>query len=255
VVLIKRQHMKRYWWLLLLLIPIILILGFTGWAMTGPSAAPEALAALTPDAQVDVTQDGWLVFQPTGSDPTTGLIFYPGGRVDPRAYAPLAREIAAAGYLVVIVPMPLNLAVLGAGRAQEVIAAYPEIEYWAIGGHSLGGSMAANFAASNPTAVDGLVLWAAYPAGADDLSAQDLAVVSIYGTEDGLATQEDINASRALLPPDTLFVPIEGGNHAQFGAYGPQPGDNPAMISAAEQQDQIVRATVELLANLSADGR
>ena len=97
---------------------------------------PEALAALQSDSQVKVTTDPWLVFQPTQSTPTTGLIIYPGGRVDPRAYAPQARAIAEKGYLVVIVPMPLNLAVFGSGRASSVIQAYPDIEKWVIGGHS-----------------------------------------------------------------------------------------------------------------------
>jgi pimeloyl-ACP methyl ester carboxylesterase len=162
----------------------------------------------------------------------------------------MAREIAEQGYLVVVVPMPLDLAVLGAGRASAVVDAFPEVERWAIGGHSLGGAMAANYAARNPDAIDGLALWAAYPASADDLSDRDLAVVSIYGTEDGLATPDKVNASRALLPADTQWVPIEGGNHAQFGSYGSQRGDNAATIDEQTQRDQVVAATVELLAAL-----
>jgi hypothetical protein len=95
-----------------------------------------------------------------------------------------------------------------------------------------------------------LVLWAAYPAESDDLSGQDLAVVSIYGTRDGLATPDKIDASRPLLPPDTRWVAIEGGNHARFGWYGPQNGDNPATISREDQQRQVVAATVNLLQQL-----
>jgi len=211
---------------------------------------PEALAALQPDGLVDVQTEPWLVFRPAGDDPTTGLILYPGARVDPRAYAPAARSLAEQGFLVVIVPMPLNLAFFAPDRALEVMQAFPGIDQWAVGGHSLGGAMSARFAYQNPTETQGLVLWAAYPAASDDLSGRDLAVTSVYGTLDGLATGEKIDASRPLLPPGTTWAAIEGGNHAQFGWYGPQGGDNPATISRGEQQAQIVAATQELLLQL-----
>lgn len=211
---------------------------------------PEALAALQSDDQVQVETEPWLLFRPVGEEPTTGLILYPGGRVDPRAYAVAARALAGEGYQVVIVPMPLNLAVLAPGRVAEVMAAFPEVKHWAVGGHSLGGSMAARFAHQNPGVVQGLALWASYPASGNDLSDHHLIATSIYGTRDGLATEEKIAASRTLLPPDTRWVPIEGGNHAQFGWYGPQAGDNPASISRQVQQEQIVAATLALLSQL-----
>jgi hypothetical protein len=212
---------------------------------------PEALAALHSDAQVEVDTDPWLVFRPVGEDPEVGLVLYPGARVDQRAYAPAARALAQEGYLSVIVSMPLNLAFFAPDRAAEVMAAFPEIDYWAVGGHSLGGAMAARFAHQNPDTVGGLVLWAAYPASTDDLSGRSLVVTSIYGTLDGLATEEKIEASRPLLPLDASWVAIEGGNHAQFGWYGPQSGDNPATISRAEQQEQVVAATLALLPDLA----
>ena len=217
-------------------LPILAGVGFLLWASGAATPTPEALAALESDARVGVETDPWLVFRPIDQDPTTGLILYPGGRVDPRAYAPAARALAEEGHLVVIVPMPLNLAFFAPGRATEVMAAFPGIKSWAIGGHSLGGAMAANFAHSNPGAVRGLLLWAAYPAASDDLSGYQLAVSSIYGTRDGLATPNKIDASRPLLPPDTQWTAIEGGNHAQFGWYSPQAGDNETTISREEQQ-------------------
>ncbi len=241
---------RRRWWRALALLPAVVVLGFVLWAATGPGPMPEALAALESDGRVRVERSRWLVFRPAASDPDVGLILYPGGRVDPRAYAPAAREIAAAGYLVAIVPMPLDLAVLAPGRAAAVMEAYPEIDGWAVGGHSLGGAMAANYAAGNPDLVQGLVLWAAYPAGGDDLSDLALAVTSIYGTEDGLTTLEDVEASRPLLPADTEWVAIEGGNHAGFGWYGPQSGDNEATIGRAEQGERLVAATLQLLGRL-----
>jgi dienelactone hydrolase len=239
---------------ILIIIAVLLLVAigaFVIWGNTPAEPLPEALEALNSDAQVSVTtSDDWLVFAPTGSQPTTGLIIYPGGRVDYRAYAPVARQIASQGYLVVIDKMPLNLAVLDAAAAQDVIAAYPEIERWVVGGHSLGGAMAANFARNNPEAVDGLLLWAAYPASGDDLSASDIQVASIYGTRDGLADNEAIDASRPLLPSDTQWTAIQGGNHAQFGWYGEQAGDNPATISPEQQLAQIVAASVAFLESL-----
>ena len=149
--------------------------------------------------------------------------------------------------------MPLNLAVLGVDRATDVIEAYPEVENWAIGGHSLGGSMAATFTRNNPDLIDGLFLVASYPAGSDDLSGfDDLTVWSVSATEDGLATPDDIEASRALLPTDTTWVPIQGGNHAQFGYYGDQPGDGQATISHEDQQSQTVEAAIQMLSTISA---
>lgn len=246
------RRLRNQRWILVLIvgIPLFALVGFVLWAEMTPSPMPEALSALQSDARVEVTTDRWLVFRPKRQDPAAGLIFYPGGRVDPRSYAPAARAIAAEGYLVVVVPMPLNLAVFAADRAAKVIAAFPEVDRWAVGGHSLGGAMAARFAHRRPSAVQGLVLWAAYPDVTDDLSAQDLAVTSIYGTLDGLTALDEIAASRSLLPPDTRWVAIEGGNHAQFGWYGPQPRDNPAAMGREAQQQQIIEATVELLVHL-----
>lgn len=243
--------MKKRFLLVILAVLIILAAAFVIWASGASPATMEAKAALSSDNDVSVTVDPWLVFKPTGAKPTTGLIFYPGGKVDPKAYSPAAHQIASQGYLVVIVPMPLNLAVFDINKAEEVIAAYPDIQHWAIGGHSLGGAMACQFASTHLDQIDGLVLWAAYPASSTDLSGSGLKVVSIYGSQDGLATSDKIDASLVLLPAGTTWVEIQGGNHAQMGYYGTQSGDSPASISRAEQQKQVVEATEELLAGLS----
>ncbi|MBI3151268.1 MAG: alpha/beta hydrolase, partial [Chloroflexi bacterium] len=174
--------------------------------------------------------------------------FYPGGRVDHRAYAPLLRLIAERGYFVVLVPAPLNLPFFDVNVSAHVIAHYPEIQQWAVGGHSLGGVAASTYAANHPD-IKGLVLWASYPAN-DVLKSMDTKAISIYGTNDGLTTSEKINESRALLPADAEFVAIEGGNHAQFASYGLQAGDNKAAISPEEQWTQIANATVEFLEGL-----
>ncbi len=243
--------MRKRWVLLALLLAVLIMvivpLGFAAWATIVPEPMPTATQALTSDTEVQINTEQWLVFSPTDSEPNTGLIFYPGGRVNPQAYAPFARDIATDGYLVVVVPMPLNLAVFDIEAARTVINAYPDVEQWAIGGHSLGGAMAARFAHDNLDLVDGLVLWAAYPEASSDISASDLVVTSIYGTEDGLASVADVEASRPFLPATAQFVPITGGNHAQFGWYGDQAGDNPATITREDQQAQTVAATLALL--------
>ncbi len=231
-----------------LLACVLAVGGFVIWGSTPLGPSPEALSALSSDADVSVETGRWITFEPVGYEPTTGFILYPGGRVDPRSYAPLAREIALRGYEVIIVPMPLNLAVFAPGRAGAVIAAEPAVKLWAIGGHSLGGAMAASYAYDHEGTVDALVLWASYPPSSDDLSVRtDFPVLSIYGTQDHGMTSEKGVSTRALLPPGTCWVVIRGGNHAQFGAYGLQPGDGTAEISAAAQQTQIVDATVSFL--------
>ena len=225
--------------------------GFVIWASNPAEPQPEAMLSLSdaPDVSFETIND-WLVFQTTGTDPVVGLILYPGGRVDYRAYAPHARAIAAGGYHVVVVPMPLNFAFLGINRAAQVIAAFPDIAHWAVGGHSLGGAMAAEFMKDNASLVEGLVLWASYPAESTDLSAFEIEVVSIYASNDGLATPDDILSAQPRLPTNAQFVEITGGNHAGFGWYGPQNGDGPLEIPKLEQQTQVVDATLALLSSL-----
>lgn len=234
----------------ILLFLVIGTVGFFIWISNPQMAESIALSSLETDSLINVQTDRWLVFKPRNQPLNTGFILYPGGLVDPKAYAPNARAIASHGFLVVIPPMPLNLAVFGVNSAADIIAAYPDISHWAIGGHSLGGSMAATFSYRNPEKVDGLVLWAAYPPENNDLSSTNLVVASIYGTQDGVVDPDKVVAASSLLPLDTTWVPIEGGNHAQFGFYGPQNGDYPATISHESQAAQIVKATVMLLSQL-----
>lgn len=237
---------SRRWLLLLLLVPIVAAGGFVVWASSTPAPMPAALAALQSDAAVRVTAD--LQFTPLAAAASTGLIFYPGGRVDPRSYAPLAHALAAQGYFVAIPTMPLNLAVFGINAADGVIAAHPEIRRWAVGGHSLGGSMAARYVQGEPAKVAGLLLLASYPD--IDLSKLPLDVVVLYGTLDGLATVEKVEAARGLLPASTEWLKIDGGNHAQMGWYGAQAGDNDATISREAQQAQVLDAAAALLERL-----
>jgi pimeloyl-ACP methyl ester carboxylesterase len=167
--------------------------------------------------------------------PTTGFILYPGGHVDYRSYAAPLHELAAHGYLVILVPVRLNLAFFEINAAQAPIEDHPEIEHWVVGGHSLGGVASAMFAKDNPE-IAGLVFWASYPAD-DFFKSSDIKVVSIYGTND-MAGMEKFDETKKLLPQDTHFIVMDGGNHAQFGDYGSQPGDNPARSRAQNNKSK-----------------
>ena len=225
------------------------VVGFLWYAQPQP-LLPEATAALASTDAVTFEQgtDGRLTFTPTAAAPTTGLILYPGGKVPPAAYAPAARAIAERGYLVSVVPVPFNLAVFDIDAAGAVVEDHPEIDHWAVGGHSLGGSMAAQYADSHPGSVDGLALWASYSAA--DLADQGLGVASIFGSLDNGAPSFTSPANVAKLGTDVTTTVIDGGNHEQMGWYTGQPNDPPANIARAEQQAQLIEATASFLDGL-----
>ena len=238
----------------LVVLALLLAVGLSGflWYTQPQPLLPEATAALasTPTVEFEQGADGRLTYTPTGVQPTTGLILYPGAKVPPAAYAPAAQAIAEAGHVVAIVPVPFNFAIFGIDAASAVIADHPEIASWSVGGHSLGGSMAAQFVDSHPGVVDGLVLWASYSAA--DLSDDGILVSSSYGTLDNGVPSFTDPANVAKLGPAVVFTTIEGGNHEQMGWYTGQPNDPPATISREEQQARIVAATTDMLGALEA---
>jgi len=230
---------------------VILAIGFTLWAVDAAQPTEIALDALSSDGQVVVRLgDGFISFEPVQQFASVGFIFYPGGRVDYRAYAPVLHQIAEQGYLVAVVQVNLNLAFFDVNAADGVISDSPSIQHWVVGGHSLGGVAAASYTSAHPDVIDGVVFWASYPSD-DSLKNSDISVLSVYASNDGVSTGDKIEASKALLPPQTKYVLIEGGNHAQFGAYGPQSGDNPASIPAEEQWTQVADATAGFLETVS----
>ena len=191
-------------------------------------ADPET-AALLEDAII--SEDGNLVFQPEQA--AAGLIFYPGGKVDHRAYAPLMHELSSRGILCVLVEMPFRLAVLDVNAAKGIPEAFPQIDTWYIGGHSLGGSMAATHLSEHTDVFDALVLLGSYSTA--DLSETNLAVLSVYGSEDLVLNREKYNQYRENLPAGFREVIIDGGCHANFGMYGPQEGDGTPTITVSQQ--------------------
>jgi len=224
---------------------VIAWLGFYSWTRLSQYPAFDDAARLAGEVR---TEEGWYAFEPE-VQPIAGLVFYPGGLVDPAAYAPLMQRVREGGVLAVIVPMPLDLAFFDIRGADHVVTAYPDVDHWAIGGHSLGGAMACEYVARRPEVSDGLVLLASYPAESTDLSALDIATVSIYGTEDGVPGSV-FEESADRLPASAELVEIPGGNHSQFGDYGPQKWDGTASISREEQQRLTAEAILSLLRRL-----
>ena len=245
---------KKYlkWALIITLILVIggLLMGIR-WATYARPPLPKAIEALQSDDLVTVTLEPWFTFSPTQASSDTGFIFYPGGRIDPRGYATLMRAIASEGYLVVIPEMPINMAVFNPNAAEEIIAAHPEIERWVIGGHSVGGTMAALYTEKHPGDINGLAIWASYPADSTDISRFDIPVVSIYGSQELRVNDGTVAERQHLLPKDTLYIRIEGGDHHQFGSYEINPEDHLATTSRASQQEQIIQATLALLQTVS----
>jgi predicted esterase len=234
--------------LFVLAIVSILIIGSTLFYLTNASEPmPEAMVAMKSDEKVEVINTASIVFTPINTKADTALIIYPGGKVEPEAYAPTARAFAEQGIKTIIVKMPFNLAIFGVNKADKVIEQNSDINKWFISGHSLGGVMAARYAKNHQDIMDGLILWASYPEESSDLSQSAMPVMSIYGSNDGLTQPGKISKTRHLLPDSVIWISIRGANHSQFGWYGFQKGDEKADITRVEQQKEIVEATMEIL--------
>lgn len=217
---------------------LIVLFVFTGmfflYVNDDYDASEEALLALTSTETVHVSGKDPVRFTPEKEQKNIGIIYYPGGKVEEEAYAPLMQQLADEGYTVFLVDMPFGLAVFDINAAEAIIENHPEITEWYLAGHSLGGSMAAIFAENHADKLAGLILLASYSTA--DLSQSGMPVLSIQGSEDQVIDQEKIAEYRSMLPEEQVEVVIEGGNHAQFGNYGEQSGDGKAAISAGEQQ-------------------
>ena len=189
-------------------------------------------------------KEGTLCFLPKAGA-KTGFVFYHGGKVQYNAYEPLLAKIAEKGIACFLVKMPFNLAVFNINGAEEVLNQFPEIENWFIGGHSLGGSMAASFLGKNQFDIKGLILLASY--STVDFSEVDIKLLSIFGSEDGVLNLEKYTENKSHFSKNAKEIVIEGGNHAGFGFYGPQKKDGKASISSINQIEQTARLILEFI--------
>jgi hypothetical protein len=225
-----------------------------------PLPAMEDKSLLRSDASVSVSSESvGLLFAPASAATakSTGLIVYCGERAPPEAYAYLARACAAEGYKAVLASMPLNFPILAPDRAAAVAAAFPAVTRWVIAGFSQGGAAAASFVSSNgaskaPVALAGIILYASFPGRGVDLSTGSLPVVTVGATLDALSPPARIAEGRDRLPAGSRYVEIAGGNHAQFGEYGPQSGDGLAEIPGPTQRRAAVDEALALLAGVDA---
>lgn len=214
-------------------------------------ANEDATEAMESDFFMQVTDTpGFIRFDNQLISKNVGLIIQPGGEVDPVAYARLARKIAGPGYKVIIDKTPSELVIAGVlpNMIPVIKAANPDITTWAVGGHSLGGVIAAKYLAENPTdsSVKGLALFAAFPDPSMPISYRtDLAVASMYGEDDCLVPPATVLSLAWTLPATASLVQINGGNHAQWGDYGPQAGDCAAGTTTTVQKIRGKRAVVE----------
>lgn len=213
---------------ILLAVLILLAGGFFWYVSDYYRAEDVALEVLASGEHLEVRDDLTILSPSYPTD--TAIIFYPGAKVEAAAYLPLLDQLRQTGLTCILVEMPFRLAIFDVNAAEDVMAQFPDIRHWYMAGHSMGGAMASWFAADHPDEVDGLILLGAYLYG--NYPPSD--TLTIYGSlnqsvEDKIDYTENV-------------VEIEGGNHAQFGNYGPQEGDLPATISAEEQQAQAVAA-------------
>lgn len=197
--------------------------------------ADESVWALFDETSV-VVDGRYTIFYPADSnDNRQGLIFYPGGKVEPQAYAPLLKQLADQGLTVVLVEMPFHLAVFDIQAADDIEDLGLDVDHWFLSGHSLGGAMASSYADGHADQLSGLILMGAYP-----INDADVPTLVIYGTEDHGLDMDKVKLA-------DLQVRLDGGNHAYFGDYGEQRGDGQATMSRPEQQRRTVAAIIQFI--------
>ena len=201
------------------------------------SAAEEVLAVLSdPDGATITKIDGGYIVDGPGEK--VAMIFYPGAKVDTEAYLPLMKRIADNGVDCFLADMPMRIALFNKKAADQFISHY-DYDCWLLGGHSMGGMIAAGYASEHSDKIDGVVLLAAYP---NEKMSDSVGLLSVYGTEDGVLNRKAYEKSKPLFPLHFTEIVIDGGNHSQFGSYHLQSNDGEASITASEQQAQTAFA-------------
>jgi hypothetical protein len=247
----RRRLVRLLAWLLVVAVTVAVV-ALTWWVVRLPDAEEARVGAVLAAHDVEVVDAGGVVTVHPPGPVERALVFVPGAGVPAEAYLPTLVPVAAeTGTTVLVTSAPLRLAILGRGRADAArdAAGLPDDAAWWIAGHSLGGAVATMVVAdADPGRWDGVLLWGAYPSAGSSLAdVDDLEVVSIVGERDGLSTPADVEGRRDLLPPAAEIVVLDGVNHAQFGAYGPQRGDGTAAVSDAEAASAVVDATAAAL--------
>lgn len=235
----KKKKILKYSITTIIILLVVSLSGILIWTNNTYKPSEELLQLVS---ESDYTKEGdFYVFEPKDKSNGKGIVIYPGALVEPLSYGYIANELSKQGYLVAIPDVNLNLSITENNKAEEFISKYSDkVQDWYVAGHSMGGVSASYYAEENQDTIDGVILLGSYPSKSTDLSDNNQTVLSIYAENDGLTTLDNVEESKQNLPKDAVFEEIKGGNHAQFGMYGEQKGDNKAEISAKDQQDQII---------------
>ncbi len=239
----------------LLILLVVGMYGYLVYSTAAGNAAPaaEAMAAMQSDAAVTVTMEDWLVMQPASSTPTIGIVFYAGAYCDVRGYAPVLKEVAAAGYLVIAPTLPFDFSIFAPDIADEVRAAYPEIKRWVIAGHSMGGAMAGRYAYLNQDNLAGLIVFDSFPPGGNSLAESKLPILLFERAKaDGSRSQKFID-NAGLYPEGTPNILIPGAQHMYYGSFdgGAYEEEWEPGIKRSVQQRVVIEGMIEGLARIS----
>ena len=239
-----------------LLAALVLGFGYFAWSNDRDTAVPDtdALAILENRPSISIEYDELLVMQRPDAAPDTGVILYPGAYCDIRGYAPILAEVAEAGYLAIGVKMPFNFSIFGPDKADDVIAAYPDIERWIIVGHSMGGAMAGRYAFHNEDKLAGVIFYDSYPPEANSLADSNLPLTHIHRARPNGEMPDKFKAMQHVYPEAAVWVPVPGGIHMYFGSFvgGPYEEEWEAEISREAQHEIVIAATLEALARMTA---
>lgn len=224
------------------------------WMYAGFQAAGLPDDALKSDAKVSVvTKEDGVDFRGLVNPKQSGVIFLPGGMVEPSAYAPPLRGIAQAGYRAHLLYLPMRCACTDSQTTQlfqridAIISGDPDTA-WILAGHSRGGMLASRFVQERAARPAGLALIATTHPRDFSLADLTIPVTKIYGTRDGIAPYAAMRKNKHLLPSNTTWVEVQGGNHVQFAYYRHQFGDDAATIPLRVQQEALERVLLNMLA-------
>ena len=240
----KKKHpilktVKRIWFLI--------AISFTIWLVYSYQSKGVSDSLLKSDAKISVKDnENYFLFEPKQKFDKI-FIFYPGAMVDPKAYVPLCRKISENGIKVYLIKMPWRLASKGYEIPKQLKLFADKTKTYILAGHSQGGKMAAQFVQENPTLIDKLILVGTTHPRDISLAGSTIPILKIYGSDDGVADEKTIFQNKSKLPATAKFVKIEGANHAQFGYYGFQFGDNSARISREKQQDETLKCILDFV--------
>ena len=236
---IKKKSKLKLTLIVIVSLLIVLVGGFYIYTLDYYRADTYTIQTLSADTAKIKNCGKMVVFHPDNElNNNTGLIFYPGGKIEAIAYAPLLKKLSHKGITCILIKMPLNLAIFNINAADAVYDKFPAIQNWYLAGHSLGGAMASSYVKKNSHKLNGLILLGAYP-----INDSNISTLAIYGSED-----LGLNKSKLKLVKNKLE--ITGGNHAYFGNYGEQKGDGVATITREQQQKQTVEAIIKFISNI-----